>query len=54
MARTELKVSRATEERVKRRVSLANAPYVAKRRDFTSKRKAMTVSFAKAFVWASL
>ena len=50
MARTQLKVSKATKERVQRRVSLANAPYVARRRNFSTS-KTTSLSLVKAAVW---
>ena len=54
MARTELTVSKATRERVQRRLSLANEPYVAKRRDFNTSKKGLSLSLTKALVWSSL
>ena len=50
MARTQLKVSKATRGRVERRLSLANAPYVARRRNFNT-RKTTSLSLVKAAVW---
>jgi hypothetical protein len=49
-----LQASPKTRARVAHRYSLANAPYQAQRRNFTSKRVSLRESVLKAFVWASL
>ena len=54
MARTQLKVSKATKERVQRRVNLASAPYVARRRNFNTSKQGLSLSLTKALVWSSL
>ena len=55
MARsTELQASKATKARVQRRYELANASYIARRRNFNTRKTGITLSLTKAFVWASL
>lgn len=51
MARsTELQANKATKARVQRRYELANAPYVARRRNFNT-RKTTSLSLVKAAIW---
>jgi hypothetical protein len=55
MARTtELQAGKATKARVQRRYELANAPYVARRRNFNTRKTGVSLSLTKALVWSSL
>lgn len=44
----------STKARVQRRYELANAPYQARRRDFTSKRVSLRESVLKGLVWSQI